>query len=366
MNQIKLFLQNEHLGNSGMNYLIFVSAIVLGLLFKGLISKYLSHTLYKVIGKKEKRVGVERFDELLTKPIAFFIMLSVLYFGVNHLTFPTEWNIAPVEELGIRMFMIKGFSLIYIYSVFLIVLRLIAFFGILLQKRAEESENKMDDQLVPFAIEVIKFIAYVFLIFIILANIFEANPTGLITGLGIGGIALAMASKESLENLLGSFTIFLDKPFTVGDTVTVGSVTGTVEKVGFRSTRLRTFDKSLVTLPNKKMIDAELDNLGMRPVRRVKFNIGLTYETTPEQMKSIVSDIQHLVDQHEKTNKDGKVRFQEFGSSSLDILVMYFVDSPSWDNLIDVKEDINYKIMEIVKKHNSDFAFPSTTVYLQK
>jgi MscS family membrane protein len=175
-----------------------------------------------------------------------------------------------------------------------------------------------------------------------------------------------MASKESLENLLGSFTIFLDKPFTVGDTVTVGSITGTVEKVGFRSTRLRTFDKSLVTLPNKKMIDAELDNLGMRPVRRVKFNIGLTYETTNEQMKSIVSDIQHLVDQHEKTNKDGKVRFQEFGSSSLDILVMYFVDSPSWDNLIDVKEDINYKIMEIVKKHNSDFAFPSTTVYLQK
>ncbi|MBT4477811.1 MAG: hypothetical protein HOC66_00200, partial [Flavobacteriales bacterium] len=120
MNQIKLFLQNEHLGNSGMNYLIFVSAIVLGLLFKGLISKYLSHTLYKVIGKKEKRVGVERFDELLTKPIAFFIMLSLLYFGANHLTFPAEWNIAPVEELGIRMFMIKGFSLIYIYSVFLI------------------------------------------------------------------------------------------------------------------------------------------------------------------------------------------------------------------------------------------------------
>jgi len=366
MNELKIFLESEHFGNSGTNYLIFVSSIILGLLFKGLISRYLSHALYKVIGKAEKRVGVEKFDELLTKPIAFFIMLSVLYFGVNHLVFPAEWNIAPVEEIGIRMILTKGFSLVYIYAIFIIVLRLISFFGILLQKRAEETENKMDDQLVPFTIEIVKFIAYVFVGGVILGEVFGVNATGLITGLGIGGIALAMASKESLENLLGSFTIFLDKPFTVGDTVTVGSVSGTVEKVGFRSTRIRTFDKSLVTLPNKKMIDAELDNLGMRPVRRVKFHIGLTYETTPEQMKAIVSDLQIMVDEHPKTNQDGRIRFQEFGSSSLDILVMYFVDSPKWGDLIDVKEDINYKIMEIVKKHNSDFAFPSTTVYLQK
>jgi len=114
------------------------------------------------------------------------------------------------------------------------------------------------------------------------------------------------------------------------------------------------------------MIDAELDNLGLRSVRRVKFNIGITYETTPDQIKAIVSDIQEMINLHEKTNKDGKVRFQEFGGSSLDIMVMYFVDSPRWEDLIDVKEDINYKIMEIVKKHKSDFAFPSTTVYLQK
>ena len=146
----------------------------------------------------------------------------------------------------------------------------------------------MDDQLVPFAMEIIKFIVYIFTIFIILGNVLGVNVTALVTGLGIGGLALAMASKESLENLLGSFTIFLDKPFTVGDNVTAGTITGTVEKVGFRSTQIRTFDKSLVTVKNKKMIDAELDNLGMRPVRRVKFDIGLNYETTAEQMKNIV------------------------------------------------------------------------------
>jgi MscS family membrane protein len=194
----------------------------------------------------------------------------------------------------------------------------------------------------------------------------NVNIAALVTGLGIGGLALAMASKESLENLLGSFTIFFDQPFTVGDIVTVGLITGTVEKVGLRSTQIRTFDKSLVSIPNKKMIDAELDNLGLRPVRRVKFNVGLTYETSIDQIKAIVADIQQVIDLHEKTNDETEVRFQEFGSSSLDIMVLYFVNSPEWEDLIDVKEEINYKIMEIIKKHNSNFAFPSTTVYLQK
>ena len=363
------FLKTEYLENSAQTYLIFVGAILLGLIFKGLISRYLSHSLYRFIGKKEKRVGVEKFDSLLTRPIAFFIMLSILYFGFH----AAEFDFGELEStLGERIYnglvviVTKGFSLIFIYSIFRILLRIVDYVGLILLKRADETESKMDDQIIPFAIEIIKFIVYIFAVFIILGSVIGVNIAALVAGLGIGGIALAMASKESLENLLGSFTIFLDKPFTVGDTVTAGSVTGTVEKVGFRSTQLRTFDKSLVTVPNKMMVDAHLDNLGMRPVRRVKFNIGLNYETTAEQMKKIVSDIQNMVDNHPKTNDEGKVKFQEFGSSSLDVLVMYFVDSPSWEDLIDVREDINYKIMEIVKKHNSDFAFPSTTVYLQK
>ena len=366
MEQLRIFLKTEYLENSAQNYLIFVAAIIIGLLFKGLISRYLSHSLYKIIGKKERKEGVEKFDKLLTRPIGFFIMLTILYFGASYLELPTSWGLAGVNEFGIKMLLSKGFSLIYIYSIFRISLKLIDYIGLILLKRAEETENKMDDQLIPFVLEIIKFVVYIFAIFIILGSVLGVNIIALTTGLGIGGLALAMASKESLENLLGSFTIFLDQPFTVGDVVTVGSITGVVEKVGFRSTRIRTFDKSLVTLPNKKMIDAELDNLGMRPVRRVKFNLGLTYDTTAEQIKAIVTDIQHMINQHEKTNQDGKVRFQEFGSSSLDIMIMYFVNSPRWDDLIDVKEDVNYKIMDIVKKHNSDFAFPSTTVYLQK
>ena len=360
------FLLTEILGNTIRDYSWFLGAVLLGFIFKRLISKYLSHLLFKVVGKKGAIVGADKFDALLTKPIGFCIMLSIIYLGSSHIEYPSVWNLAKESEVGLRMLISKGFSLIYVYSIFWIILKVIDFIGLILNKRAEETENKMDDQLIPFIIEIVKIITYIFALIVVMRNIFEVDITALATGIGIGGLALAMASKESLENLLGSFTIFFDQPFTVGDIVTVGSVTGVVEKVGFRSTRIRTFDKSLVTVPNKKMIDAELDNLGLRPVRRVKFNIGLTYETSPHQIKAIVTDIQEMINLHEKTNQEGRVRFQEFGASSLDIMVMYFVDSTKWEDLINVKEDVNYKIMDIVKRHNSDFAFPSTTVYLQK
>ena len=363
---MKKILLEELLGNTIQDYAWFIGAILLGLIFKRIVSKYFSRLLYKIINKKYSDIGIEKIDSLLTKPISLCIMLSIIYLGSSHIQYPPEWNLVDKNQIGLKMLISKGFSLLFLYSIFWILLKLIDLIGIILYKKAELTENKMDDQLIPFIIEIARIMIYIFAIFIIMGNVFNVNIAALATGLGIGGIALAMASKESLENLLGSFTIFFDRPFTVGDVVTVGSITGSVEKVGFRSTRIRTFDKSLVTLPNKKMIDAELDNLGMRPVRRVKFNVGLTYETSSDQIKAIVSDIQEMINNHPKTNQSGKVRFQEFGSSSLDIMVMYYVNSPRWDDLIDVKEDINYKIMEIIKKHKSDFAFPSTTVYLQK
>ena len=366
MDKINILFDTIFLNNSYKDYLIFIISMVLGFILKGLLSKYLSHSLYKLIGSQKNKVGIEKFDKLLSKPLSFFIILSILYLASSHLNYPTDWNLVSADNFGIKMIVFKSYSFLYILSIFWIIIQFIEYIGLILLKKAEETESKVDDQLIPFALEIIKFIVYVFAICIILSNVFAVNVVAVTAGLGIGGIALAMASKESLENLLGSFTIFLDRPFTVGDTVTVGSITGIVEKVGFRSTRIRTFDRSLVTLPNKKMIDAELDNLGMRPVRRVKFYIGLTYETSINQIKNIVKDIQDIIDTHTKTNNEGKVKFQEFGASSLDVLVVYYVNSPSWTDLIDTKEDINFKIMEIVKNNNSEFAFPSTTVYLEK
>ena len=268
-------------------------------------------------------------------------------------------------SLGIIDIISKTFNLLLLIIIFWIINRAIDFIGFKLKNRASETESKVDDQLIPFAVDMAKVITVILGVVMILGNVFNVNITALVTGLGIGGVAFALASKESLENLLGSFTIFFDKPFTVGDIVTLG-VTGVVEKVGFRSTRIRTFDKSIVTVPNKNIISSELDNLGARPVRRVKFNIGLTYNASVNNIKAIVNDIQELIDKHPETNNEGKVRFLNFGASSLDIMVLYYVNSPDWEVLIDTQEKINYSIIDIVAKHKCDFAFPSTSVYIEK
>ena len=360
------FLSIEFLNNSVKDYLYFFLVIIVGLIITKPIISYLLRIAYKLFGSKDSDNERDMLKSLLRKPLYYFFLLMILYIGLNSLNFPNEWGLVDSSEFGLKMIIDKGFYLAVICSIFWTILRSVEFVVVKLKDRAAQTESKVDDGLIPFAIDLTKVLVYIFALIIILGNVFNVNITALVAGLGVGGVAIALASKESIENLLGSFTIFFDKPFAVGDVITLGGVTGKVEKVGFRSTRIRTFDKSIVTVPNKNVINTELDNLGVRPVRRVKFNIGLTYDTTIEQIKNIVNDIQKLVDDHPMTNEDGRVRFLNFGASSLDIMVLYYVNSPEWENLIDTQQKINYSIIEIVNKHNSEFAFPSTSLYIEK
>jgi len=360
------FLSIEFLNNSVKDYLYFFLVIIVGLIITKPIISYLLKIAYKLFGSKDSDNERDMLKSLLRKPLYYFFLLMILYIGLNSLNFPEEWGLVDSSEFGLKMVLDKGFYLAVICSIFWTILRSVEFIGVKLKDRAAQTESKVDDGLIPFAIDLTKVLVYIFALVIILGNVFNVNITALVAGLGVGGVAIALASKESIENLLGSFTIFFDKPFAVGDVITLGGVTGKVEKVGFRSTRIRTFDKSIVTVPNKNVINTELDNLGVRPVRRVKFNIGLTYDTTIEQIKNIVNDIQKLVDDHPMTNEDGRVRFLSFGASSLDIMVLYYVNSPEWEDLINTQQKINYNIIEIVNKHNSEFAFPSTSVYIEK
>ena len=360
------FLSIEFLNNSVKDYLYFFLVIIVGLIITKPIISYLLKIAYKLFGSKDSDNERDMLKSLLRKPLYYFFLLMILYIGLNSLNFPEEWGLVDSSEFGLKMVLDKGFYLAVICSIFWTILRSVEFIGVKLKDRAAQTESKVDDGLIPFAIDLTKVLVYIFALVIILGNVFNVNITALVAGLGVGGVAIALASKESIENLLGSFTIFFDKPFAVGDVITLGGVTGKVEKVGFRSTRIRTFDKSIVTVPNKNVINTELDNLGVRPVRRVKFNIGLTYDTTIEQIKNIVNDIQKLVDDHPMTNEDGRVRFLSFGASSLDIMVLYYVNSPEWEDLINTQQKINYNIIEIVNKHKSEFAFPSTSVYIEK
>ena len=360
------FLNYEFLGNSITNYLYFSASFLIGLLMIIPIRLFISKLLFKLFGKDNDQNDNEKFNSLMKKPLHWFLILLVLYFSTQFVSLPEFLNSPEEGSVELGKYFGKGYNLLLLITIFWTISRSIDFIGFKLKNKALKTESKVDDQLIPFAIDIAKVLTIVLGIVMILGNVFDVNVTALVTGLGIGGVAFALASKESLENLLGSFTIFFDKPFTVGDTVTLGGVTGTVEKVGFRSTRIRTFDKSIVTVPNKNIISTELDNLGARPVRRVKFNIGLTYDTSVENIKNIVDDIQKLIDEHPMTNQDGKVRFLEFGPSSLDIMVLYYVHSPDWEVLIDAKQKINFDIIDIVNKYKCEFAFPSTSVYIEK
>jgi len=351
------------LGNFVSAWLMFFLIIVLSFVVRKFISNRLIDLIFKILNKGN---ADENLNKQLNKPINNIIFILFLYIACGQLNYPDGWGASADNEFGLKMLLNKGYLLLLYILIIQLFLKIIDVFGQILKQKSEKTESKLDDQLIPFAIDSIKIITVILGFFLIIGSVFNVNVTALAAGLGVGGIAIAMASKESLENLFGSFTIFLDRPFTVGDIVNIGSVTGVVEKVGFRSTRLRTFDKSLVTVPNKKMVDAELDNLGLRPVRRAKFTLGLTYDTNAEQIKNIVKDIQDLIDGHPMTNQDGRVRFMDFGASSLDIMIVFYVSSSDWDDFINTKENINYDIMSIVKKHNSSFAFPSSSVYIEK
>jgi MscS family membrane protein len=366
MNDVNVMLNHSFLGNTLWQYLSFVLILLIGIAFKRIISLVSTRLLFRLFRGFEKDVQVERFIALIHRPVGFTVLMIFIFIAFSQLSFPEGWRLAPANEFGVRYVLYRGYMVFLYGAIIWIFLRIADFFTLVMQSRAGNVDSKYSGQLVSFLSDAIKIIIVIFGVLVILGSVFALNVATLVAGLGIGGLAIALAAKETLENLLGSFTIFLDKPFVVGDMVRVSGITGVVEKVGFRSTRLRTLEKSFVTLPNRKMVDSELDNLTLRTFRRGDFTIGVTYSTSAEQLKLIVEEIQHFIDNHPNTNTEGKVRFHDFGNSSLDIMVLFFVDTMDWTVYLDVKQEILYKIMEIVKKHGAEFAFPSSSIYIEK
>ncbi len=360
------FFHRTFLGNTIESICWFVGIILLGLVFKKLLSKLFALFVFKFLQKYSKGVGYNKLFLLLKKPLEVLVLLISLYFAFDCLHFPTEWNVVTIEHFGLRLILARLFQIFVIVAITWVILRLVDFFGVAFMYKAQKTESKIDDQLIPFAKDAVKLIISIFSFFFILGTVFHLNIASLIAGLGIGGLAVALAAKESLENLFGSFTIFLDKPFVVGDLIKVGNIEGNVEKIGFRSTRIRTAEKSYVTVPNKKMVDSELDNLSLRLQRRVKFNLGLTYETKATQFKNIILDIQTHLENHESILKgETQVTLHDFDSSAINIMICYFIDTMDYNFYLNIREEINYKIMEIVEKNESHFAYPTSTVWIK-
>ncbi|MBA4302857.1 MAG: mechanosensitive ion channel protein MscS [Sphingobacteriaceae bacterium] len=328
-------------------------------------AKLANRLLYRLFSKKGRIDRSERFNELVGKPMQFFGLMVALYISFTLLNVPQHLELFE-EKIRVHFYLNILLKLLLTIGITRILIKVTEYVGERWLEKAAESESKLDDQLVPFAIDGIKVLLIIFAFMFVLGAIFKANVTALVGGLGIGGLAVALAAQESLANLLGSFTIFLDKPFTVGDIVDFNGIVGTIEKVGFRSTRIRTLDKSYVTVPNKALVGAPLNNITESTHRRARFFIGLTYDTQPDVMKNIIAEIHDVLLRHENTNDNPVVRFFEYTDSSLSILITYLVNSNDYDLYVQVREEINFKIYEIVQRNGTSFAFPTRVVRIEK
>ncbi len=233
-----------------------------------------------------------------------------------------------------------------------------------LAAKAEATTTKFDDVLIPLIRKTVKIFVVVFgLIYGAAALNIPIVP--MLTSLGIGGLAFAFAAKDTIENFFGSVAVILDRPFEVGDWVVIGDVEGTVEEVGFRSTRVRTFYNSQVTVPNATLVRATVDNYGRRRYRRVKTHIGVQYDTPPEKILAFTEGIRELVRAHPYTRKDYfQIWFHQFGPSSLDILLYVFHETPDWSTELRERERLYLDIMRLAKSLGVEFAFPTQTVHL--
>ncbi|MBP6335612.1 MAG: mechanosensitive ion channel family protein [Bacteroidia bacterium] len=365
LSPITIFLEQVFFGNTISDYLWSAAILLGGLLLKKYLSKLFSWFLFTIFRQYGKTVGVKKFIELLSAPFSFLILIGILYAAFNRLSFPAEWQLVSDKHFGLRFFILQVFKGALIVGVTWFLIRAVEFIGLVMAAKAVETNSKLDDQFVPFAKASAKLIIAAIGFVFMLSAVFNLNVVSILTGLGIGGLAFALAAKETLENLLGSFTIFLDKPFIIGDMVKVGETEGRIETIGFRSTRIRALDRTLVTVPNKKMVDYELINDTNREVRRARFVIGLTYSTNAEQLKKVMLEIIEALNTHPLVEPDPVVRFSEFGPSSVDILVFYLARTPELNDFLKVKEEINFQIMEIVQNNSVEFAFPSRTVYVK-
>lgn len=232
--------------------------------------------------------------------------------------------------------------------------------------RARLSETKADDIIVPMVRKTFKVMLVIFAL-LNLSPMLGLNLGPLLAAIGVGSFGFAFAFKNSLENLFGSVTVILDRPFQVGDWVIIDGVEGTVETVGLRSTRIRTFYNSLVSVPNSNLITRTVDNYGLRKYRRWKADIGILYGTPIPRIEAFCEAIRELVREHPYTRKDYyQVWVNEFGPSSINILVYVFWEAPDWQTELRERHRFMIDIMRMANELGVEFAFPSQTVYLQR
>ena len=348
------FLDTIFLDNSLMSYLVVALTILLVFLFKRILSQYIASLIFILIHKAWGNIEKSEFKKIV-RPLGWLIVILVTVFSLGSLHFPSAWKFDIYKYNSFQFFNKIGVCIIII-SFIKFVLSFVDFIALILEQKALQTHNKNDDQLIVFFRDFLKVIITLAGILILIKAGFNQNIGSLLTGLSIVGAALALAAKESLENLIASFIIFFDKPFFIGDTLKVNNVTGTVERIGLRSTRIRTVDKTLVTVPNKQMVDSIVDNYSMRDERRAEFKLELSLKTPSSNIESFIEKAKNILGRFEAEITSHSVYFTEYNKNGMVITVEYFTVPFTMDEFQKLKQNVILSLKKILEESKIDMA----------
>ena len=343
------FLDQVYLDNTIRSYCIAGGIILLMLILKRYFSRYIAAVVYRLFHRLWKNVEKKSFTDLVVEPLEWFLFILLAVFTIDKLNFPAAWQYKIYGHAIDDIFTRLGIGLIIIsFTRFL--LRIIDFIALVLGQKAAITPDKSDDQLIIFFRDFLKVVVGIIGLLMLIKACLNQPVGNLLTSISIVGAAVALAAKESLENLIASFIIFFDKPFTAGDTVKVNNVTGTVEKIGLRSTRIRTADKTLVTVPNKQMVDSVVDNWSMRTYRRAEIKLELSPETTAATAQQCIIEIKKLLETKTQLTSYN-VHLTEISKAGITIVAEYFTVPIALEEFISIKETVNFAVKDILEQN---------------
>ncbi|UCD37345.1 MAG: mechanosensitive ion channel family protein [Fidelibacterota bacterium] len=345
-------LQQELFGITVVRYLVASLLVLATLIVRKVADRYVFRWLHTWTSKTRFR-----YDDLILEAIQGPVGAIILLWGFYLATFSLASE-TPLDEVLRPLFM-GATSIVVVWGLY----RLVEVPAQWIESVLTRRDETLAAQFTPLIRKAMR-ITIVLLGGLLVIQNLGFSVTSLLAGLGIGGLAIALAGQDTIANLFGSLVVLTDRPMVVGDRIQIGDVQGMVESIGFRSTRIRTFEKSLVVIPNKKLASDVIENWSAQPGRRVRMTIGVQYDSLPDKFEQLLQGIRQIIAEDEALETEGQyVHFIDFGASSLDILVNYFTKTTDYQEHLVAREAINLKIMALVASLGLSFAFPSQTLY---
>lgn len=362
---MKSFLDYNFLDNPLRVYLIVAGILLFAFLFKRYFSKYLAGILFRVVNRVTRGVDKAPFINLVVQPMDIFLLILITMVALEKLRWPAVLQF-EVYKIPFHRIIESVSIIILVISFIWLLLRVIDFVAMILEQKADLTPEQTDNQLIIFFKDFFKVVLVIIGVLMILKFGFNFAIGSLVTGLSIATAAIALATRESLENLIASFIIFFDKPFTVGDLVKVQQVTGTVEKIGLRSTRVRTTDKTWVTVPNKQMVDSILDNLTLRTHRRGFISLELRSQTAYEDVNKFLTEAGTLLRNRGKELDSFTVLLTDITKDAFIVQIEYFLAGATIESFNRTRQEIALAIIRLLEQMNIKLSSKETEIVIQR